>query len=747
MTFSTKLKKLRRMSFGEVTCRIQERAKRSIERRQYRSVAAMESPAGSPAVADELVSRCQAIFSGGSPGEAQRLESSDAETFRELQKRAYDRAKKMMEGEWRLLGLDVELGQTIDWHRDPKTGGMWKRAFYGDVSTKMPQSDVKFVWGLSRHQFLAVLSRHSCYSNSTDVAQFVDKHLQSWIAANPVYEGIHWTSALEPAMRAIAWVNILSSMGGWYRENWRQTRTIAASFADHANYLVNHLSYYSSPFNHLIGEAVGLYLISFIMREHKHSGKWRSTARNVLENHSRRQFYEDGMSVEQAMGYHFYTLGFLMLAVVVARLESEPLTEVERVAHRGFQTGLAFRRPDGTWPQIGDLDSARALPFCPDEYWDFGTLCSAAAVLFDDPELAVDDRPGEELFSLFGVEGVTHRRRLRSMQGPPTETSQALLAESGYAMASRGRDWFLFDSGPIAGGLFSDGTPSTAHGHADSLQVLYSCDGTEVLSERGIASYADATSANYFRSASAHSTLEIEGLPCARHAGHLAWSNVVAPPELRACLSTDLWITRGRLNVSDNARIARYVLGLPGHGVWIADLVTTDRDRTVSWNWQLGAERYDFSEQSGVREWASSNGSAIRTYGFQSGHQGDLAIADANSEVGWKALNYGERSPGSRLTLREQVNGTKLFVTFVGKACSSWQFQQAKSADGSRCEPEGVLQSDTHQIAAEFTWSIRSDESRKNVFAGLSSDANVSPELTEINGVGSWRCAMESTEI
>ena len=51
--------------------------------------------------------------------------------------------------------------------------------------------------------------------------------------------------------------------------------------------------------------------------------------------------------------------------------------------------------------------------------------------------------------------------------------SYTVLKDAGYAIAQKEGDWLLFDAGPIAAGLHSDATPSAAHGHADTLQVLY----------------------------------------------------------------------------------------------------------------------------------------------------------------------------------------------------------------------------------------------------------------------------------
>ena len=58
--------------------------------------------------------------------------------------------------------------------------------------------------------------------------------------------------------------------------------------------------------------------------------------------------------------------------------------------HKAYRAGMAFRPPNGRWPAIGDVDSARSIPVHHDDFWKFDSLCSVGAVLFDDPLLKVD---------------------------------------------------------------------------------------------------------------------------------------------------------------------------------------------------------------------------------------------------------------------------------------------------------------------------------------------------------------------
>ena len=70
-------------------------------------------------------------------------------------------------------------------------------------------------------------------------------------------------------------------------------------------------------------------LIATIIEGHPRSDHWRNLAKSVLEEHGPKQFYSDGFCVEQATDYHYFTCGFLAMAVVSARQEGTELPNVE----------------------------------------------------------------------------------------------------------------------------------------------------------------------------------------------------------------------------------------------------------------------------------------------------------------------------------------------------------------------------------------------------------------------------------
>ena len=680
MVVLSKYRKLRHMSVAELRWRLEQRKRQREERQAFRSghlamdgidVDVADTAAG-------LCDRARDLLPGHHAESLSRCAGEAPELLSAMQTEAKQRSQRILDGVITVLGHDVtwRTPSEIDWHGDPRGDYRWPLDLYSDLRVYgLPgEVDVKFVWELNRHQFLVELGRGWLFSGREDFAESSRSLLLDWIEENPFLAGVNWTSGLEVAMRALSWMWLFASTASWAGWGIRQREVIARSLAQHACYLSRHLSYYTSPYNHLIGEGTALYLLGIWLGDHPQAVLWKQTGRQVLEEHGPRQFYTDGFSVEQAVAYHFFTLGFLSQAVATARRIGDPIATLEPVVARAFQTSYAMRQPDMRWPPIGDFDSARSVPVYPDDAWDFHGICSLGCVLFDLPELKSDGRrPGAELYWLLGADGVEAWSQIESA-GSSESTWHAVLPESGYAVAgrtgARGGDWLLLDAGPLAGGLFCDSTPSTAHGHADVLQLLYFEEGVPLLTDTGIASYTgDRARLESMRGPSAHNTLELEGAAVARPAEGLAWSHVNPQVNLEANITDDVWIMRGRIALTRGISVTRTVLGLPGCGVWVADYIEGAIGSRARWHWHLPLALGPVKVQDDADHGGTAVGHArgvIVPIGTSEQSTVHVHLADNRSPAGWQATEYGRYKKAYHVSVEDVVSGPALVVTFLG---------------------------------------------------------------------------------
>jgi hypothetical protein len=443
----------------------------------------------------------------------------------------------------------------------------------------------------------------------------------------------------------------------------------------------------------------------------------------------------------------------LSLSLCAARSAGRPLEALEQAVHGAYCAGAAFMQPDGHWPAIGDVDSARSIPVATDDFWDFRSLCSLGATLFNDASLKQPEtKQSEEVYWLLGCDGLRALHGLENSAAP----SAVVLPDSGYSVARRRNEWLLLSAGPIAAGVHQDATASTAHGHADALQLLFCWSGRPVLIDPGMPSYSGPRDwVDHFRGAEAHNTIQIDGVSQVERAGRLAWSHAQQVPKLEANLSERAWLAhtraqwkpRERNNSTDIVVLERFVLCLPEVGLWIADWVESDRPRSATWYWQLPDDKVQCIEQSlpirfefgggdlGMHVWSSKTDLIAR-----------VESSDEDSPIGWSAPGYGCRRKGQRLCLQTTVTDSHLLVTFVGNApraaevtvrgqilcCRPWE------SDGSRISPAGTaFETVKNDHRADIVWHVETDDGYLEIAAGSSLPSNETGEESLI-GAGNW---------
>ncbi len=440
------------------------------------------------------------------------------------------RADKFLEHKFSFLGVSFTLPDPIPWQSDPLSLTPYPQGFYRDIDifTNKNAGDIKHVWEVNRLQFLIELAKAAWLSGEEKYSEKLEEWLLDWIDKNPYKQGVAWASALEVGVRVTALVWTLE----FYRATEKPKPYVMAAMLKliylSGSYLYENLSIYFSPYNHLIGEAAGLFLAGYLFPGFRDARKWEKRAWQVLTDQIEKQFHSDGASVEQASFYHHFTLGFYLQAVAVKKLNGQnvPIPMTDRM-EKALEFAMYIHKPDGDMPHLGDIDDARSIYFGDPTHWNFDAWRAMGAVWFKRPDLKFGlSRLPEEAFWLLGEEDIRAYRALR--EATPQNTG-VWLKESGYAIFrnhyNEDGHYVHMDCGPIAHGVYYDDTPSAAHGHADELALELACFGESHLVDPGFSNYrGDFNWHSYFRSTASHNTIEINNRSQARQGGILVWS-------------------------------------------------------------------------------------------------------------------------------------------------------------------------------------------------------------------------------
>ena len=245
--------------------------------------------------------------------------------------------------------------------------------------------DHKVVWELNRHQHLVTLAQGWLLSGEPRFARGLADQLVAWMDANPPKSGMNWASSLEVSFRAIAWLYALGLAGEALPPP--VVRRMLGMLQLHARHLEHYPSTWFSPNTHLTGEALGLHCLGRALPCFAAAPGWRDRGLAVLRREAERQVLPDGVYFEQATYYHRYTTDFYSHLLLAHDAAGEPRPAwLLDLLKRLYEHLLAIRRPDGSWPLIGDDDGGRLLCLKKRQANDFEDTLALAASLLDRSE-------------------------------------------------------------------------------------------------------------------------------------------------------------------------------------------------------------------------------------------------------------------------------------------------------------------------------------------------------------------------
>jgi hypothetical protein len=181
------------------------------------------------------------------------------------QERLVEEADALQRGVWTLFGYPVQLDDPPCWQRNYLLGKDWADAPAKAIDYRRIDiaGGVKYVWELSRGQPMVRLAQGYALTGEAGYAETCRRWLLDWIARNPRGWGIHWTSALEHAIRVFAWGYALALIAD--RLSDAEAQTVLGALVQHGEFIERHMSPGSSANNHLIGEATALAFLGRVL--------------------------------------------------------------------------------------------------------------------------------------------------------------------------------------------------------------------------------------------------------------------------------------------------------------------------------------------------------------------------------------------------------------------------------------------------------------------------------------------------
>jgi hypothetical protein len=500
---------------------------------------------------------------------------------------------RVARGSWSLFQQPLQIDLAgHDWTRHPFTGAKpadehWSRVPY---VTGVGGGDVKMIWELSRHAQLVRLAQGYFLTRDPARLDTLLALLDRWIDQNEPGRGINWVSSLEVAFRAIAWCWIWALTCD--ARAWTPTRVerFLLSLWHHARHIERYDSIHHSPNTHLTGEGLGLMYVGVMFPELRGADRWAKRGEDILLTELDAQVLADGMHFERATGYHRYTAEFYLHFLLLADAFGRTVEPGQR-EHIRSQVGVTatLRRPDGTWPIIGDEDGGDTLLLGTTDPQDQGPVLALGGAYFNQREWLEASAANHRAIAWWMLDDARWNAAQRAPVGAAGAQDGALAAAGYYVGRESGSasDWWcLVDAGPHGG-------DATGHAHTDLGHVEIAHGDSVLVTDPGCAAYTtDLAARDWARSEAAHACLVIDDAPLAEPSGPFSWRRIAPTPTRTAGSDGLVWwcdLSYDRSHRGGRLSHRRQVVLIRGWGVVVTDWITGETPASIALHWPLGA--------------------------------------------------------------------------------------------------------------------------------------------------------------
>ncbi|HET8542263.1 MAG TPA: alginate lyase family protein [Anaeromyxobacter sp.] len=425
--------------------------------------------------------------------------------------RVLARAEAAAAGRLDVCGTEVDVSRAggTDWQLDPLHGGRFAAWAPSFALPAAPGLDRKLAWATGRGEQWVALAQGAVLhpARGDALAAALSASVRDFAIENPVGRGVHWTCAMEAALRAWNLVLALWILSARSAPDPALAIEAARLLVTTGRFVLAHLEDDTAvPNNHLAANWLGLLACAEGLPEWPEAPRWRALALEGLRAAIAGQVNGDGTSFEGSVPYQRLAAEIFAAGLVLAHAARRPLgAAYVRRLRALFASTRALLSSSGDLPQIGDSDAGRVLALRARRPTEGGYLLPLGASLLRDPSLLVRrgaaDAP--EVAWLLGPRALAALASARPGRPP----ASASFPAGGFHALRRGALEVFVSCGP--NGQRGIG----GHSHNDKLSLELWAAGTLAVCDPGTGSYTgDPELRNALRSTRAHATLVVDGL-------------------------------------------------------------------------------------------------------------------------------------------------------------------------------------------------------------------------------------------
>ncbi len=369
--------------------------------------------------------------------------------------------------------------------------------FHGPIDwLRQPGDDPEFIYAFNRMAFWVSMGQAYAVTGDEKYPKAFASQLVHWVDTvrrdDPACQKA-WRT-IEAGFRMAYWCKAMCYFEGSPYITEEVMDKFTASMTEHAEYIMDHWDSYNLMSNWGVIANRGLFIAGCFLPDTDRTAQYRMEAIRSLDAQRRIQIYSDGVQWEQSPMYHNEVLRCYLDVALFARRKGVSLPDgMLKAIHRMAMVDVAWQKPDGCEPMMGDSDDI-----------DQRDLVTLAAGIFKDRTLKAAGYPCLDFDSLWLL-GADEAEAYEAMpEAHPKETDFALTDSGNFIFRSGwGKEdaWLRFHCGMLGAG----------HGHADQLHFDLSAFGEDIFTDSGRFTYVYGPERREFKDPSAHNTVTVDG--------------------------------------------------------------------------------------------------------------------------------------------------------------------------------------------------------------------------------------------
>jgi hypothetical protein len=562
---------------------------------------------------------------------------------------------------------DADYGNPIVWHLNPIKDIEWPKDVHWSKALLFKQGgDIKMVWEINRFSQVYYFVRAYLLTGDPKYIKEYISQVRDWAKNNPYPDGVNWASGQELAIRVLAWIFGLYNFSNSKIIKENDFVLLLKLIYLHAQHIYSniHYSYFAVHNNHLIGEALALYVIGTLFPFFDRASKWKKRGRKILEGKALKQFYPDGGYCQLSHTYHRLALHYYLWAIKIAEENNEPFSHnmydiLRNSLHFLFQN---MNLSDGKLPNWGNNDGALMNPWTNCDFTDFRPVISAVYAVTENKRIFKSGPWDEEMLWFLG-----HLPKGRTI----FSQKSCSFKWSGLHIIRKSPQDFI---------VMRCGTPPDRFGQADQLHVDIVLDGENIIPDGGSYLYNDVLQYHrFFVGTRSHNTVYIDDEDQMLLWRRFKWlykteANVLSWNPAQFKIKGEHYGYK-RL---DKGLIHTRTVDWENDNLTVFDSLSNRMNKfhKFTLHWQLNVQRLTFKEQNNVFYLNCETDKNIYYLYFGGQIEGKIASADLavqrgfdNGEKvdGWVSRYYGKKIPIFAINLNIKTNQPVRFITIISK--------------------------------------------------------------------------------